>query len=200
MFEPYQHPDTKAMRSCTLCADHLPLGPKPIFRVHPKARVALISQAPGRKAHQSGTAWDDQSGERLREWLDMDWDSFYHSPLLAVVPMGFCYPGKGKSGDLPPRPECAPQWHDTALKLMPNLSFYILIGLYAQKAYLGSARKRTLTETVRQFGEYLPQAMPLPHPSPLNTGWLRRNTWFESDVLPVLRHRIRAERASLTDQ
>jgi uracil-DNA glycosylase len=181
------------IRACTICAEHLPLGPKPIFRLHPEARIVIISQAPGRLAHQSGIAWDDQSGRRLREWLDVDEPTFYDTSHFAILPMGFCYPGKGKTGDLPPRKECAPQWHESILHLMPKLELRLVIGQYAQKAYLGKDRKKNLTETVRSFEAYLPTYLPLPHPSPLNVRWHRKNEWFEEAVLPTLRdnvHRI----------
>lgn len=193
MFKPFDHPDARSIRECTHCAPHLPRSPKPIFRIHPQARIALISQAPGRKAHESGIAWNDQSGDRLRDWLDLDWDAFYHSPLLAIVPMGFCYPGKGNSGDLPPRKECAPLWHKVVWRLMPDISLSVVIGQYAQKAYLNRDCQKNLTETVRHFADYLPKFFPLPHPSPLNTRWLRKNKWFEPEVLPQLRHRVRQE-------
>ncbi len=175
--------------SCTICSDHLPLGPKPIFRLHPEARIALISQAPGRVAHQKGIPWLDQSGNRLRDWLGVDMEVFYESSHFAVLPMGMCYPGKGKSGDLPPRKECAPEWHALMWRLMPNIQLRITIGQYAQLAYLTN-RPRNLTETVRRFEQFLPGYFPLPHPSPLNGIWLRKNPWFASDVLPVLRRRV----------
>ncbi|MEN0003197.1 MAG: uracil-DNA glycosylase family protein [Bacteroidota bacterium] len=178
------------INACTLCAEHLPLGPRPIFRLHPAAKIVLISQAPGRLAHQSGIAWDDQSGRRLRTWLDVDETTFYDTPHFAILPMGFCYPGKGKTGDLPPRKECAPQWHAAVLRLMPNVELSLVIGQYAQKEYLGKTRKKNLTETVRAFEEYLPHYLPLPHPSPLNVRWRRKNEWFEEEVLPTLRERV----------
>ena len=178
--------------SCRICEEHLPLGPKPILRIHPKAKVSIISQAPGRLAHQSGIAWDDQSGNRLREWLGVDRETCYESNLFAIVPMGFCYPGKGKSGDLPPRKECAPQWHETVLHMMPEIELTLVIGQYAQKAYLGKTRKKNLTETVRSFEDYLPAYFPLPHPSPINIRWRRKNPWFEEDIVPLLQARMRA--------
>jgi len=180
----------KEIRQCTLCAEHLPLGPKPILSIHPESKIALISQAPGRLAHESGIPWDDPSGKRLREWLGVDEDTFYQPENFAIIPMGFCYPGKGESGDLPPRKECAPQWHPTVMNLLPNIQLSLLIGQYAQKAYLGKSRKRNLTETVRHFEEYLPNYLPLPHPSPLNARWRKKNPWFRETVLPVLRSQI----------
>lgn len=178
------------IRQCTLCAEHLPLGPKPILSIHPESKIALISQAPGRLAHESGIPWDDPSGQRLREWLGVDKDTFYQPENFAIIPMGFCYPGKGKSGDLPPRKECAPLWHPTVMNLLPNIRLSLLIGQYAQKAYLGKSRKRNLTETVRHFEEYLPDYLPLPHPSPLNARWRKKNPWFREAVLPILRKRV----------
>lgn len=180
----------KEIRQCRICAEDLPLGPKPILSIHPKSRIALISQAPGRLAHQSGIPWDDPSGHRLREWLGVDKETFYQVENFAILPMGFCYPGKGKSGDLPPRKECAPQWHDSVLAMLPNLQLTLLIGQYAQKAYLDKSRMRNLTETVRHFDQYLPQYMPTPHPSPLNARWRKKNPWFERSVIPVLRKQV----------
>jgi len=187
MFKPYDHPVTKNARACTVCADQLPLGPSPLFRIHPNARIALISQAPGRVAHQSGVVWDDQGGHRLRKWMDIDITTFYESDLFAVLPMGFCYPGKGKTGDLPPRPECAPMWHEPFLQLMPKVRTCILIGQYAQRAYLGDQFRKNVTETVRAVSDFLPDFLPLPHPSPLNQRWVIRNEWFNRDVIPILR-------------
>lgn len=179
------------IKNCRICEQHLPLGPRPVFSIHPKARVIIIGQAPGTKVHASGIPWDDQSGKRLRQWMGVSDDDFYNPEKFAIVPMGFCYPGKGKSGDLPPRKECAPQWHAPLLKMMPNMDLYLLIGQYAQKYYLGNDMKKNLTETVSHFEEYLPKCLPLPHPSPRNLFWFRRNPWFEESVLPVLKERIK---------
>ncbi|MCG8319636.1 MAG: uracil-DNA glycosylase family protein [Cytophagales bacterium] len=179
-----------AIKDCEICADHLPLGANPVFQFGEGARVVIIGQAPGRKVHQSGIPWDDASGNRLREWLDISTSTFYDPDKLALVPMGFCYPGKGKSGDLPPRPECAPKWHDRILARLENVGLRILIGQYAQQYYLHGRVKRTLTETVKAYGEYLPSEIPLPHPSPRNNIWLRKNPWFEKELLPVLQGRI----------
>ena len=187
---PYDHPTVHRARACTVCAEHLPLGPRPIFRVHPAARIALISQAPGRIAHLSDVAWDDPGGRQLRQWLGVGEEAFFRSPTFAVLPIGFCYPGKGKGkgkgGDLPPRPECAPLWQDSMLRLMPDLELKILIGAYSQRRYLGKRRKRNLTETVRAYEDYLPEYFPIPHPSPRNKLYLRRNPWIEADILPAL--------------
>ncbi|NJB86885.1 uracil-DNA glycosylase [Lewinella marina] len=184
------HPVLERARDCTVCAPALPLGPNPIFRIHPEARIALISQAPGRLAHESSVAYDDASGRRLRDWLGVTEAEFYHSTTFAVLPIGLCYPGKGKGGDLPPRPECAPLWQDALLALMPKLELKLLIGAYAQQHYLGPRRKRTLTETVRHYTEYLPEYFPAPHPSPRNGMYLRRNPWFESVNVPDLQRRV----------
>lgn len=172
------------IRNCTICEEHLPLGPRPVFDIHPAARIAIISQAPGRIVHESGIAWDDQSGDRLRDWLGVDKDTFYNTPHFAIIPMGFCYPGKGKSGDLPPRKECAPQWHPTLWRMLPQIELKLVIGQYAQKRYLGKSRKKNLTETVRHYEEYLPEFLPLPHPSPINVRWRKKNEWFATDVVP----------------
>jgi len=140
--------------------------------------------------HASGIPWDDPSGDRLRHWLGVDKTTFYDESRIAIMPMGLCYPGKGKSGDLPPRPECAPTWHDKVLMLLPNIELTLLIGQYSQQYYLGKAGKGSLTETVRQWADYGPAWLPLPHPSPRNTFWLRKNPWFEQDVLPHLQQRV----------
>ncbi|WP_318343807.1 uracil-DNA glycosylase family protein [Flagellimonas baculiformis] len=178
------------IRSCTHCKEHLPLGPRPIVAAHPESKIAIIGQAPGTKVHQTGIPWDDPSGRQLRNWLGVSDEQFYDDRLFALVPMGFCYPGKGKSGDLPPRPECAPQWHAPLLEQMPNLKLTILIGQYAQKNYLGDDMKSNLTETVKKYREFLPQYFVLPHPSPRNRFWLSKNPWFDEEVLPELRKRV----------
>ena len=180
------------IQACTICKDHLPFEPRPVVTAHPESKIVVIGQAPGMKVQLSGTPWDDASGQRLREWLDIDADTFYDTSKFAIIPMGFCYPGKGKSGDLPPRKECAPQWHEPLYNLMPNVKLTLLIGAYAQHHYLGKNKKRTLTETVNHFDEYLPDFFPLVHPSPLNFRWLRKNPWFEKEVIPMLRKKVRA--------
>ena len=177
-------------KNCTICADHLPMGPRPVFTVHPKAKILIVGQAPGRKVHESGIPWDDASGKRLRQWLGVDDATFYNPAVFSILPMGFCFPGTGKSGDLPPRPECAPQWHEVMIRMMPEIQLTLLFGQYAQAHYLGKARKKTLTETVKNWRAYQPDFLPLPHPSPRNQIWLRKNAWFEEEVVPVLRERV----------
>lgn len=177
------------VRACDLCAASLPLGPRPVLRANASARLLIIGQAPGTRVHETGIPWNDPSGDRLRQWLGWDRERFYDESQTAIVPMGFCYPGKGKSGDLPPRPECAPQWHPPLLELMPAIELVLLVGQYAQRHYLPDA-KATLTETVRAFRDYGPRYVPLPHPSPRNQLWLKKNPWFERDVVPYLQARV----------
>jgi uracil-DNA glycosylase len=178
------------VRACRTCEAQLPLGPRPVLRASNTARILIIGQAPGTRVHRTGIPWDDPSGERLRDWMQIDRDLFYDEQHIAIIPMGFCYPGKGKSGDLPPRPECAPQWHERLLAEMPALRLTVLIGQYAQKYYLETGR-RSLTETVQDWQACLPEHFPLPHPSPRNIRWFRNNPWFESGVLPAFRRHIR---------
>jgi uracil-DNA glycosylase len=182
----------KDVRACTHCAKHLPLGPRPIVRIAPSATLLIIGQAPGTKVHESGVPWDDKSGDRLREWLAVDKDTFYDENCIAIMPMGFCYPGVQKSGgDAPPRPECAPLWHDDLRAHLPNIKLTLLIGMYAQAYYLGTRRKKTMTDTVKAWPEYQPDGLlPMPHPSWRSTGWLKKNPWFEKEVLPVLRKAV----------
>lgn len=174
---------------CQICKPHLPLGPNPVVRASEKSRILIVGQAPGTKVHASGIPWDDASGRNLRKWMGVSEEQFYNADLFAIVPMGFCYPGKGKSGDLPPRPECATEWHNQLLSKMPNIELTLLIGQYAQAYYLTN-RKPTLTETVKAFREYAPQYFPLVHPSPRNGIWMRKNPWFEEEVLPALRNKV----------
>ncbi|MEP0712071.1 uracil-DNA glycosylase family protein [Algoriphagus sp.] len=177
-------------KACTLCEKFLPLGPRPVFTIHPKSKILIIGQAPGTKVHATGIPWNDASGNELRRWLDVDRETFYDPSLFGIMPMGFCYPGRGKGGDLPPRPECAPTWHRQMRNQMPDVKLTLLIGQYALNYYLGKNRKKTLTETVRNYEEYLPDFIPLVHPSPRNLMWRRRNTWFEEEVVPALRDRV----------
>jgi uracil-DNA glycosylase len=179
------------VRACTLCAAHLPNPPRPVLRAARTALVQIVGQAPGRKVHETGIPWNDPSGDLLREWLGIDRDTFYDARRVAIIPAGFCYPGRGPSGDLPPRPECAPQWHPHLRALLPQVRMTLLIGQYAQAYYLGGRRGKTLADTVRAYREYLPEFFPLPHPSPRNRRWLAQNAWFERDVLPDLRRRFR---------
>lgn len=181
----------QCIRACTECAAHLPHGPRPIVAASPESRIVIIGQAPGRKVHETGIPWDDPSGDRLREWMGVDDETFYDARRVALVPMGFCYPGKGKSGDLPPRPECAPLWHEPLLDAMPGIRLTLVVGAYAQDRYLGERAHPTLTETVHDFEAFLDdRRLPLPHPSPRNNLWVRRNPWFEAEVLPALRRRV----------
>ena len=179
------------VRACQHCAAHLPHEPRPVVRAHREARILIIGQAPGTRVHESGVPWNDPSGRLLREWMEVDDETFYNVKRVALVPMGFCYPGKGKSGDLPPRPECAPLWHPELLAKMTNIRLTLLIGQYSQRHYLGDRSKATLTETVKEFRDHLPAFLPMPHPSPRNRLWLRRNPWFEEEVVPELRRRVR---------
>jgi uracil-DNA glycosylase len=168
----------------------LPLGPRPIVAAHEDARIIIIGQAPGTKVHETEVPWDDPSGRQLRKWLGVSDEVFYDETKIALVPMGFCYPGKGKGGDLPPRPECAPLWHQQLWDSMPNLELIILIGTYAQKYYLKREMEKNLTETVRAYQKYLPKYFPLPHPSPRNRFWLTKNPWFETDMVTVLQQTV----------
>ena len=179
------------VRACRLCEPHLPLGPRPVLQVQSGARMLIAGQAPGSKVHQSGVPFDDASGDRLRDCMGIDKAVFYDAACVAILPMGFCYPGTGNSGDLPPRPECAPAWRDKLLARMPGLELTLVIGQYAQVWHLKDARKATLTETVVAWRDHWPAVLPLPHPSPRNNIWLKRNGWFEDDVIPVLRKRVR---------
>lgn len=175
----------KDIRACNYCED-LPLGPRPVVRFAKSSKLLIVGQAPGTAVHASGIPWDDPSGDRLRQWMGVDKEAFYDESSIAIVPMGFCYPGKGKSGDLPPRPECAELWHKKILSQLENIELTLLIGQYAQKYFLGDRSKRTLTETVKHWHEYAPKFLPLPHPSPRNNIWLKKNGWFEKEVVPHL--------------
>ena len=179
----------KEVRACRICETRLPLGPRPVLRASASARILIIGQAPGTKVHESGIPWNDASGKRLRDWMHIGFERFYDEKEIAIIPMGFCYPGKGKSGDLPPRLECAELWHEKLLTGLPNLQLRLLIGKYAQDYYLGTKRQ-SLAQTVQNWKDYLPDYFPLPHPSPRNIRWFRLNPWFESEVIPSLRDNI----------
>lgn len=178
------------IRACRLCESQLPLGANPVLRATTSAKLLIIGQAPGTRVHHSGIPWNDASGIRLRHWLGLERERFYDARDIAIVPMGFCYPGSAGSGDLPPRPECRKTWHPRLLPLLPNVRLTLLIGHYAQSYLLGDARGRTLTDTVRDWQRYLPKYLPMPHPSPRNQLWLRSNPWFEADLVPELRRRV----------
>ncbi|PTR30790.1 uracil-DNA glycosylase [Luteibacter sp. OK325] len=179
----------KEVRACTVCAAHLPLGPRPVVQAHASARILIAGQAPGRKVHETGIPFNDVSGNRLRQWLGLSPEVFYDETKLAILGMGFCFPGTGKSGDLPPRPECAPTWRAPLLAELPDIQLTLVLGQYAM-AYHLPGRGKTLTEIVSGWKRDWPIIVPLPHPSPRNQAWLKRNPWFESELLPVLRLRI----------
>jgi len=179
------------VRACRACAVHLPLGPRPVVQAGASARLLLVGQTPSLTVHKTGVPWDDKSGEQLRRWLGVDRAVFYDPARIALMPMGYCYPGRGTSGDLPPRRECAALWHDKLLARMPHIELTLLIGQYAQRHFLGKTARANVTDTVEAFADYAPRFIPLPHPSPRNTGWFKHHPWFESDVLPALRERVR---------
>jgi uracil-DNA glycosylase len=178
------------VRACTVCAGHLAGGVNPIVAASTTSKICIIGQAPGRIVHNTSIPWNDKSGENLRNWLGISKSIFYNPNLIALMPMGFCYPGTGKSGDFPPRPECAPLWHTLLLKKMPKLQIVLLIGNYAQNYYLRDQAKKTLTETVQQYKTYLPTYFPLPHPSPRNNIWQAKNAWFGQEVIPQLQKHV----------
>ena len=175
------------IKGCTVCKNFLPYSPRPILSVSTDSKILIIGQAPGQKVHDSGVPWDDQSGKELRRWLGVDKEHFYDTKLFGLMPMGFCYPGKSATGDLPPRPECAPLWHHQLLANMKSVKLILLIGQYSQKFYLGDKFKPTLTENVKNYREFLPKYLPLVHPSPRNKIWQKKNPWFELEVVPQLR-------------
>lgn len=179
----------RELRACRLCADHLEHGPRPVVQVHPSAKILVAAQAPGRKVHATGVPFDDASGERLRRWLGLATEQFYDPRLVAIVPMGFCYPGKGASGDLPPRPECAPRWRAPLLEMLGEVRLTLVIGQYAAAYHLPDERGG-LTEAVRNWRRHWPEVVPLPHPSPTNNRWLAKNRWFEAEVVPALQRRV----------
>jgi len=181
----------KAIRSCTICESELPYAPRPVLVADARAVILIAGQAPGRKVHETGIPWNDPSGDRLRAWLGLDRGEFYDRTKIAIVPMGFCFPGTGPSGDQPPRPECRRTWHERLLPLLPNIQLRIIVGSYAQKFHLPQPDGRSLTQTVAAWRQYAPACFPLPHPSPRNQMWLRRNAWFEREVVPQLRTTVR---------
>ena len=187
-----------AVRNCRACADRLPLGPRPVLQAGATARILIVGQAPGARVHATGIPWDDRSGERLRDWMGLDKDRFYDATRVAIIPMGYCYPGRGSGGDLPPRRECAELWLDELLAKLPRVELTLLIGLHAQRHFLGRRRKASLAATVKAWSEFAPEYLPLPHPSPRNAPWFKQNPWFEDELLPVLRMRVESFEAAST--
>lgn len=180
------------VRACSLCEAGLPLGARPVLQLASSAKLLIISQAPGRKVHETGIPWNDASGDRLRDWLKLDRPAFYDEARVAILPMGFCYPGaEDRGGDKPPRAECAPLWHARLFRHLPNIQLTLLVGQYAQRYYLRRRRKASMAETIRAFSEYGPQFFPLPHPSWRSVVWMRKNQWFEQTVIPNLRKVVR---------
>lgn len=182
----------REISKCAACAASLPHAPRPVVAASVDSRIIVIGQAPGSKVHATGIPWNDPSGDTLRAWLNVDRATFYDTRNFALMPMGFCYPGKGRSGDLPPRSECAPLWHERLRRQMPKAQLTLLVGQYSQAHYLGKAAGKTLAETVRRARDFLPEFLPLPHPSPRNRLWLRKNAWFEAELVPLLRERVKA--------
>ena len=180
-----------SIRACRACEAVLPLGPRPVVQAAGSARLLIVGQAPGAKVHASGIPWSDASGERLRGWLGIDEAVLHDASRVAIMPMGFCYPGRGGGGDLPPRRECAPLWHRRLLAGLPEIRLTLLVGWHAQKAMLGARARANLADTVAAWRDYAPAHLPLPHPSPRNTAWFQRHPWFAQDVLPVLQARVR---------
>ncbi|UZE95037.1 uracil-DNA glycosylase family protein [Alkalimarinus alittae] len=178
-----------SVRACTICKEYLPLGPRPIIQLSAESRILIAGQAPGKKVHETGVPFDDASGKRLREWLGVSSDTFYDEKQFAILPMGFCYPGTGKSGDLAPRPECAEKWRETLLSSLKNIQLTLVIGQYAMAYHLPNEGKK-LTDTVENWQAYWPNIVPLPHPSPRNNIWLKRNPWFQRELLPMLHKRV----------
>jgi uracil-DNA glycosylase len=181
----------EAVRACRACAAHLPLGPRPVLQAGAGARILIVGQAPGARVHASGIPWDDRSGERLRDWMGIDAECFYDKARVAIVPIGLCYPGRGASGDLPPRRECAPLWLDRLLAQMPHIELTMLVGRYAQAHFLRRTGHSSVTSTTREWRAHAPRVIPLPHPSPRNIAWFKANPWFDDELLPMLRRRVR---------
>jgi len=180
----------RAVRACHACDAHLPLGARPVLQAGTTARILIVGQAPGAKAHASGVPWDDRSGERLRAWMDIDAETFYDRDRVAILPMGFCFPGRAASGDMPPRRECAELWLDHLLAKLPRIELTLLVGQYAQAHFLRQSGHASVTATTRNWRAHAPRMLPLPHPSPRNIAWFKANPWFDSDLLPVLRRRV----------
>tara|TARA_A100000171_G_scaffold49162_1_gene57714 strand:+ start:854 stop:1444 length:591 start_codon:yes stop_codon:yes gene_type:complete len=178
------------VKSCCICEPFLPFGPNPVFQIKPDARILIVGQAPGRRVHETGIPFNDPSGDRLRHWMGVNRKTFYDENLMAILPMGFCYPGTGKSGDLPPRPECALHWRERLLASLPHIQLTLVIGQYAINYHLKGWKSQTLTETVKKWRDFWPEIVPLPHPSPRNNIWIKRNDWFEKEVLPDLRAKV----------
>jgi uracil-DNA glycosylase len=179
------------VRACTVCAPHLPLGPRPVLRGRPSARLLIISQAPGTRVHETGLSFNDRSGDRLRAWLALDRETFYDEDRVAIMPMGLCYPGRdSKGGDLPPRRECAPRWHTRLRAFFPAIELTLLVGSYAIEYYLPGPKRRSMTGTIARWQDFLPEFFVLPHPSWRTTSWLRNNSWFEAEAVPQLQARV----------
>ncbi len=179
------------VRNCSIC-EGLPLGPRPLLQASSTSKILIAGQAPGRKTHEKGRPFDDPSGKRLRQWLGVTEDQFYDPDLFAIIPMGFCFPGTGKGGDLPPRRECAPKWREPLLNHLPKRELTLILGQFALDWHLGVRKSKTLTETVKRWEEFWPDILPLPHPSPRNIRWFMANPWFEADVIPVVQKRVAA--------
>ena len=175
---------------CRLCESELPLGANPVMRAKATATILVAGQAPGTKVHETSIPFNDPSGVRLRQWMGVSEEVFYDDSKVAIIPMGFCYPGRGKSGDLPPRPECSQTWHQRLLANLPDIQLVLAIGQYAQHYHIGDRMQKNLTETVKAWRDYAPKVIPLPHPSPRNNIWLKRNEWFELEVIPYVRERV----------
>lgn len=182
----------RRIAACTHCAEHLPFGPRPVVQFSRTSHIVIVGQAPGRRVHESGIPFDDPSGDRLRGWLGLDRDAFYDASRIAIVPTGFCYPGTGKSGDLPPRAECAPKWHDEVFAQLPRERLTLLLGTYAQKLMLGDDYRGSVSKTVEAWRDLVPQYLPMPHPSPRNQRWFKEHPWFEADVVPRLQQAVAA--------
>ena len=181
----------REISECRLCEDHLPLGPRPVLQANSQAKILIAGQAPGLKVHETGIPFNDPSGDRLRDWMGIDKSIFYDDSKIALVPMGFCYPGTGKSGDLAPRPECAEAWREKLLSNLPEIKLTLVLGQYSQKYHLETSRKKNLTETVKSWKEFWKKGLlPLPHPSPRNNIWFKKNAWFEKEILPTLKSRV----------